>query len=81
MEKAVNYAVTTQVKTRICGQDQEGGEPVRSAPVTGELEDGTREEMHLHRTCRGSRHDYEQRTMAHGHWRCGSSRLGAKEAE
>lgn len=56
----VNCVVTAQVTTRVCGQDQEGGEPVRSAPGTMAHEDGACEKMHLHWTCQGSRYDSKQ---------------------
>lgn len=80
MKKAdVNYVVTAQVKTHICGQDQGGGEPVRSAPGT------MARTMVLLRRCTcigrvGEAGTITSRT-AHGHGRCVSSRLGAKKAE
>lgn len=82
MKKAdVNYVVTAQVKTHVCGQDQEGGEPVRSAP--GAM---VRTKMVLLRrcTCIGRVREtgtITSRRIAHGHGRCVSSCLGAKKAE
>lgn len=81
MKKAdVNYVVTAQVKTHVCGQDQEGGKPVHAAPGA------MAHTMVLLRQCTcigrvGEAGPITSRRMAHGHGRCVSSRLGAKKAE
>lgn len=66
----------TQVKTHICGQDQEGGEP--RAPSA--YNNGKRGKCDLSWACWGSSHDNEPRT-AHSRGRCGHSCLEAKKAE
>ena len=56
----------TQVKTHICGQDQEGGEP----RVPSAYNNGKRGKCDLSWACWGSSHDNEPRT-AHSRGRCG----------